>query len=58
VLIGFDEVTNLIIQPIWVREEYAMIVRIWDWFIPIIPPISAFKAAANRINVLIWGWIR
>lgn len=34
-----------IIQPIWVIDEYAIITRIRDWFIPIIPPISAFAAA-------------
>jgi len=29
----------------WVIDEYAIIDRIWDWFIPIIPPIRAFIAA-------------
>jgi hypothetical protein len=41
----------LVIHPIWVIDEYAIIVRRWDWFIPIIPPTRAFVAAITIINV-------
>lgn len=46
----------LIIQPIWVIDEYARSVRIWDWFIPMIPPNKAFKMALIVIRVLEKGF--
>jgi len=36
----------------WVIDEYAIIVRRWDWFIPIIPPIIAFSAAIKAMYIL------
>lgn len=33
-------------------DEYAMIVRSWDWFNPIIPPVSALSAA-NIVSILL-----
>lgn len=38
------------IQPMWVIDEYAMIVRKWDWFIPINPPVIALRLAKTSIN--------
>jgi len=35
----------------WVIDEYAIIVRRCDWFIPIIPPRSALLLAIRRMNV-------
>jgi len=40
---------SLNIHPMWVIEEYAMIVRRWDWFIPSIPPTIAFSLAKENI---------
>jgi hypothetical protein len=34
-----------IIHPIWVIDEYAIIVRKWLWFNPINPPVNAFILA-------------
>jgi len=47
---GFIIYRRLVIHPIWVIDEYAIIVRRWDWFIPIIPPRSALIAEINKIN--------
>lgn len=49
---GLSTYSRLVIHPIWVIDEYAIIVRRWDWFIPIIPPITAFKEAINIMNVV------
>jgi len=48
---GFVIISSLIIQPMWPIDEYAIIVRSWDWFIPIIPPIIVFIEAiiVNKI---------
>jgi len=35
----------------WVIDEYAIIVRKWDWFIPISPPSSALIIATVIIKV-------
>lgn len=45
-------VSSLIIQPICVIDEYAMIDRSLDWFIPINPPITAFATA--KIARIFW----
>lgn len=34
----------------WVIDEYAIIDRKWDWFIPIIPPNRAFRGATTIIS--------
>jgi len=47
---GFEMYSILVIHPICVIEEYAIMDRSWVWFIPIIPPRSAFSPAVNRIN--------
>lgn len=51
-----------IIHPIWVIDEYAKMARIWDWFIPMIPPIIAFIVATRNkmgfiLGILIKGKI-
>jgi len=51
VICGLRMVSILVIHPIWVIDEYAIIVRRWDWFIPIIPPRSAFIVAIIIMNV-------
>lgn len=51
---------SLIIHPMWVIDEYAIIVRSCDWLIPITPPTKAFIAASgskmcllvNNINLI------
>jgi len=45
VAVGFIIISILVIHPIWVIDEYAIIDLIFLWFIPIIPPVKAFKAA-------------
>ena len=40
----------LIIQPIWVIDEYPSNVRRWVWFSPKVPPTKAFKAATMISN--------
>ena len=40
----------LVIHPMWVIDEYAIIFRRCDWFIPIIPPSRVFSEAINIIN--------
>lgn len=50
-------VNSIIIHPIWVIDEYAIMARRNDWFIPSIPPISAFKIATN-INTLVEIFVR
>lgn len=51
VWIGIDILIRASIHPIWVMDEYAIIVRKWVWFIPIIPPVIAFIPA----NIIIRG---
>jgi len=53
VIIGLATYIILAIHPMWVIEEYAIIERIWDWFIPIIPPIIAFIIDAINMNCLV-----
>jgi len=47
---GFNDDVNLIIHPMCVRDEYAMMDRRFVWLIPIIPPRMAFIAAISRIR--------
>lgn len=51
VAIGLVREINLIIHPMWVIDEYAIIVRRWDWLIPIRPPVIALSPAINSINI-------
>jgi len=46
-----------VIHPICPIEEYAKSGRRWVWFIPSIPPISAFILAVIIIIVVIWNFI-
>lgn len=46
---GLVSAIRLIIHPIWVIEEYDIIVRKWDWLIPINPPIIALTAERESI---------
>lgn len=43
---------RLIIHPKCVIDEYAIIARNLDWFIPIAPPINALNALIIIINLL------
>ena len=49
---GLRTYSILDIHPICVIDEYAIMVRRWDWFIPIIPPSKAFSGAINMINLV------
>jgi hypothetical protein len=49
-------VTSPSIHPIWVIEEYAIIDRKFDWFIPIAPPIRAFSPA-RAVKIIGNGFI-
>jgi len=40
-----------VIHPRWVMDEYAIIARSLDWFMPNIPPTSALEAA---IMIVVW----
>lgn len=42
----------LIIHPMWVIDEYAIMARNCLWFIPMTPPINAFSLAITEINIL------
>lgn len=46
---------SLVIHPRCVIDEYAIIVRKWDWFIPTIPPTMAFIHAKTIIRYFIVG---
>lgn len=53
--IGLPININLIIHPKWPIDEYAIIARNCLWFIPIIPPSSAFNLAIREmIDCDIW----
>lgn len=43
--VAFIRDRSLIIHPMWVIDEYAIIDRKLDWFIPINPPIIALNTA-------------
>lgn len=53
---GFLTAIIDIIHPIWPIDEYAIIVRNWDWLIPTIPPIRALIAAKIIISDLSLDW--
>jgi len=57
VIIGLFIAIRLIIHPMWVMEEYAIIVRRWDWFMPSIPPITAFSPAKVNITYAV-DWVK
>jgi hypothetical protein len=48
--LGLNMAKSLSIHPIWPIDEYAIIVRIWLWFIPMIPPTKALIPATAIIN--------
>jgi len=54
--LGLNTANSLNIHPMWPIEEYAIIARIWLWFIPITPPTRAFIPAMTIINdMFFWG---
>lgn len=58
VIYGLEIINILVIHPMWVIDEYAIIDRRWDWFIPIIPPHRALRGATRLINISIYVLFR
>jgi len=55
---GLYTASNLSIHPMCPIEEYAIITRSRDWFIPIRPPTRALTPAATIMNWLFFCGIK